>query len=109
MLVLAVQFRGDPAIAMALERSFGAGVELDLFAQNERDVEYLRASPDDELNLGTGRLGAQALTHIRKPRVSHRIAIYQSYQVTDCETCLCGWASWGDVHDFVTIAVGIDP
>jgi len=23
MLVLAVQFRGDPAIAMALERSFG--------------------------------------------------------------------------------------
>jgi len=99
VLVLAVQFRGAQS----------AAVELDLFAQNERDVEHLRASPDDELNLGTRLLGAQALTHIRKPRVSRRIAIDQSYQVTDCETCLRGGASWGDVHDFVTIAVGIDP
>jgi hypothetical protein len=39
-------------------------VELDLVAQNERDVEHPRASPDRELNPGTGLFGAQALTHI---------------------------------------------
>src|SRR6516162_2169026 len=93
----------------ALEHPFRAAVELDLFAQNQRDVEQLRASPDHELNLGTRLFGAQALTYIRKPRVRHRMAIYQSYQVPDCETCLCGCAPCCDVHDFVTIAVGINP
>jgi hypothetical protein len=33
-------------------------VELDLVAQSERDVEHLRGSPDGELNLGTGPIGA---------------------------------------------------
>ena len=84
-------------------------VELDLVLQNERDVEHLRASPDRELNLGARLFGAQALTRIRKLRVSRRTAIYQSYQVSNRETHLRGGAPRGDVHDFVTIAVGIDP
>src|SRR5215831_4978026 len=92
-----------------LSRPFRAAVELDLFAQNERDVEHLRASPDDQLNLGTRRFGAQALTRIRKPGVRRGMAVYQCYQVPDCEPCLCGRAPWGDVHDFVTVTVGIDP
>ena len=47
-------------------------VELDLVAQSERDVERLRGSPDGELNLGTGLIGAQALlAKVTDDRISY--------------------------------------
>src|SRR5215468_7730997 len=70
---LGIAKSSGPPIALAC--TFSVAAELDLFAQNERDVEYLRASPDHELNLSTRRFGTQALTRIRKPRVGRRTAI----------------------------------
>ena len=60
-------------------------VELDLIAQNQRDVEHPRASPDGELNLGTGLFGAQALTLIRKPHPLGRLVTQALPQSWNCK------------------------
>jgi len=60
-------------------------VELDLVAQNERDVEHPRASPDGELNLGAGLFGAQALTLIRKPYPLGRLVAQALPQSWNCK------------------------